>query len=174
MMQFRADCEHEASYDERRCAKLSDLRLGELRKDYPGVPIMALTATAQNKVQEDIIRSLGITGCSVLRQSFNRTNLHYEVRPKKKNVISDMVAFINAQKMDGKDVCGIIYCSSRDRCENLAKELRDKHGKEAHHYHAGMSKGDRRKVQEGWQEHKFEIIVATVSPRRCRSMCAEG
>lgn len=124
---------------------------------------MALTATAQNKVQDDIIRSLGIQGCSVLRQSFNRPNLHYEVRVKRKNLVSDMVAFINAQKIDGKDVSGIIYCSSRDKCENLAKELRDMHGKEAHHYHAGMSKGDRRKVQEGWQEHKFEIIVATVS-----------
>ena len=137
----------------------TDLRLGELRKEYPGVPIMALTATAQNKVEDDIIRSLGIQGCSVLRQSFNRPNLHYEVRPKSTNFLKDMVGFINAQ---GKGASGIIYCSSREKCENLAKILTDKYGLAAYHYHAGMSKGDRRNVQEGWQEHKFEIIVATV------------
>lgn len=137
-----------------------DLRLGELRKEYPGVPIMALTATAQNKVEDDIIRSLGIQGCSVLRQSFNRPNLHYEVRPKATNFTKDMVGFIHTQ---GKGASGIIYCSSRDKCENLAKTLTETYGLAASHYHAGMSKGDRRNVQEGWQEHKFEIIVATVS-----------
>ncbi|WVW82165.1 hypothetical protein I302_104171 [Kwoniella bestiolae CBS 10118] len=136
------------------------LRLGELRKDYPGVPIMALTATAQNKVEEDIIRSLGIQGCSVLRQSFNRPNLHYEVRPKTKKVIDEIVAFIRTQD---ERASGIIYCNSRDGCENLAKQLRENYQLEAHHYHAGMSKGDRRKIQEGWQEHKFEVIVATIA-----------
>ena len=142
---------------------LPDLKLGTLRQEYPGVPIMALTATAQNKVQDDIIRSLGIGGCSVLRQSFNRPNLHYEVRPKFKKVLLDMVGLIHTQ---GSKACGIIYCSSRDKCEDIAKELRDEHGLGAYHYHAGMSKGDRRKIQEGWQEHKFEIIVATVSHTR--------
>ncbi|WVQ97161.1 hypothetical protein IAU59_004271 [Kwoniella sp. CBS 9459] len=136
------------------------LRLGDLRKDYPGVPIMALTATAQNKVEEDIIRSLGIKGCAVLRQSFNRPNLHYEVRPKKKGLLEEIVGFIRTQPQRSS---GIIYCNSRDNCENLAKELRDNHGLEAHHYHAGMTKGDRRKIQEGWQEHQFEIIVATIA-----------
>ena len=125
---------------------------------------MALTATAKNTVQDDIIRSLGIQGCSVLTQSFNRPNLHYEVRPKSKRILDDMVAFIRTQP---KDASGIIYCSSRDKCEDIAADLRKTHRMEAHHYHAGMSKGDRRKVQEGWQEHKFEIIVATVSaPKR--------
>ncbi|WVN90264.1 uncharacterized protein L203_105500 [Cryptococcus depauperatus CBS 7841] len=136
------------------------LKLGEIRQDYPGVPIMALTATAQNKVQEDIIRSLRIEGCVCLRQSFNRPNLLYEVRRKPNNVITEIVMFI---KEMGKNASGIIYCNSRNNCENLAKELREKHGLEAHHYHAGMSKGDRKKTQEGWQEHKFEIIVATIA-----------
>jgi bloom syndrome protein len=126
---------------------------------------MALTATAQNKVQDDIIRQLRIAGCAVLKQSFNRPNLHYEIRPKDRKVLDDMVAFINTQPVGSS---GIIYCSSRDRCEDLAKSLRDNHGLRAWHYHAGMSKGDRRKIQEGWQEHKFEIIVATVSPLICR------
>ena len=120
---------------------------------------MALTATAQDKVQEDIITSLRIKGCYTITTSFNRRNLHYEVRPKVKPM-ENMVAFIATQ---GPNSSGIIYCSSRVSCENLAKELRDDHGLKAQHYHAGMSKGDRRLAQEGWQEQDFEIIVATVS-----------
>lgn len=139
----------------------SDLKLGELRREYPSVPIMALTATAQTKVQGDIMHSLGITGCKVLKQSFNRPNLHYEVRPKQKNLLDDIVAFVNTQE---KGASGIIYCASRDKCEETAKQLRDNHGIRAWHYHAGMPKGDRRKMQEGWQDHQFEIIVATVCP----------
>jgi len=132
---------------------------------------MALTATAQNKVQDDIIRSLGIGGCVVLKQSFNRPNLHYEIRPKNKKIVEDMVGYI---KMQPRGSSGIIYCSSRAQCENVAKILRDQHKIGAWFYHAGMSKGDRRKIQEGWQEHEFEIIVATVSviskARGCKLM----
>lgn len=139
--------------------ELSDLKLGELRQEFPNIPIMALTATAPNKVQEDIIRVLGINGCEVLKQSFNRPNLHYEVRPKTKAVLDNIVSFIGTQP---KGVSGIVYCSSREKCEVIAKELRDKQIR-AWHYHAGMTKGDRRKIQEGWQEHKFEVIVATIA-----------
>lgn len=120
---------------------------------------MALTATAPEKVQDDIIRVLGIRGCTVLKQSFNRPNLHYEVRPKQKNVLEKIVNFIKTQT---QGVSGIVYCSSREKCEIIAKELRDKDIR-AWHYHAGMTKGDRRKIQEGWQEHKFEVIVATIA-----------
>jgi bloom syndrome protein len=136
------------------------LKLGDLRRNYPGVPIMALTATAQDKVQDDIVRSLGITGCAVFRQSFNRPNLHYEVRLKKQNPMADMVAFINRQ---GQGTSGIVYCSSRVKCEETAKTLTEKYGLRARHYHAGMSKGDKRQVQESWQEHEFEIVVATIA-----------
>jgi bloom syndrome protein len=121
---------------------------------------MALTATAQNKVEEDILRVLGIKGCLVLRQSFNRKNLHYEVRPKSGKLMENMVNFI---KTHANHASGIVYCSSRDKCEILAKNLREEHDLLARHYHAGMSKGDRRKVQEGWQDREFDIIVATVS-----------
>lgn len=147
------------------------LKLGELRTQYPGVPIMALTATAQNKVQEDIISSLGIQGCSMLRQSFNRPNLAYEVRPKKKGVMEELHTFI---KCYPAGTSGIIYCSSRDKCEDLAMKLRKDYGIQAYHYHAGMTKGDRRKTQEGWQEHKFEVIVATVSLDSCDSDKADA
>lgn len=120
---------------------------------------MALTATAPEKVQADIKKVLGIQGCVQVQQSFNRPNLHYEVRPKLKKVMTDIANFIEVQP---PGVSGIIYCSSREKCEVLAKTLRDNHGIQAWHYHAGMSKGDRRKVQEGWQDHKFAVIVATV------------
>lgn len=121
---------------------------------------MALTATAPNKVQDDIIRVLGIKGCTKLAQSFNRPNLFYEIRPKLKNVLSDIAGFIGTQ---GLGSSGIIYCSSREKCEVVARELRDSYKLRAWHYHAGMPNGDRKKIQEGWQDHKFEIIVATVS-----------
>lgn len=124
---------------------------------------MALTATAQDKVQDDIIRSLGIQGCTKLKQSFNRPNLNYEVRPKKKELLKEIVGFIGTQK---KDASGIIYCGSRDKCEEVAKQLRDLYSIRAWHYHAGMTKADRRKMQEGWQDHQFEIIVATVSAKQ--------
>ncbi|WVQ71261.1 hypothetical protein IAR50_000787 [Cryptococcus sp. DSM 104548] len=137
------------------------LKLGVLRKEYPSIPIMALTATAQDMVQEDIIRTLGIQECVRLRQSFNRPNLQYEVRPKKSaSILKDIVNFISTQA-DGAS--GIIYCNSRDGCENVAKALREDFKLRAHHYHAGMSKSDRRMRQEGWQAHEFEIIVATVA-----------
>ncbi|WVQ85440.1 hypothetical protein IAT38_007605 [Cryptococcus sp. DSM 104549] len=135
------------------------LRLGDLRDEYPTVPIMALTATAQPKVQEDIKRSLQIEGCLCLQQSFNRPNLTYSVVPKKTGFQQSIVKLIK----DYGESSGIIYCNSRDQCENLAKVLREKYDLRAHHYHAGMSKGDRRMRQEGWQNHEYEIIVATVA-----------
>lgn len=139
---------------------MPDLKLGDLRQEYPGVPIMALTATAPKKVQGDITRILKMKNPVVLEQSFNRPNLHYEVRPKTKSVMEDVAGFIGTQPPGSS---GIIYCASREKCEMLAKELREQHHIQAWHYHAGMTKGDRRKVQEGWQDHKFEVIVATVS-----------
>ncbi|CAK9781434.1 unnamed protein product [Cutaneotrichosporon oleaginosum] len=136
------------------------IKLELLRKEYPSIPIMALTATAPEKVQADIKKVLGIEGCVMIQQSFNRPNLYYEVRPKLKKVMTDIADFIGVQPPGAS---GIIYCSSREKCEVLAKELRDKHNIQAWHYHAGMSKGDRRKVQEGWQDHKFSVIVATIA-----------
>lgn len=125
---------------------------------------MALTATAQDKVQDDIIRSLGIHKCIKLKQSFNRPNLNYEVRPKTKDLLKAIVGVVGTQQ---RGASGIIYCGSRDKCEEVAKQLRDQYQIRAWHYHAGMSKSDRRKMQEGWQDHQFEIIVATVSSLRC-------
>jgi bloom syndrome protein len=121
---------------------------------------MALTATANMQARLDVRGSLGIQDSEVFTQSFNRPNLTYEVRPKKaKSTVADIIAFIMTQPLNAS---GIIYCSSRDGCEKLAKQLRD-NKIEAFHYHAGMAKGDRVRVQMEWQAHKFPIIVATIA-----------
>lgn len=138
--------------------------LGNLKKQYPGVPLMALTATANGKVQDDVKRSLGIYGCRQIAQSFNRSNLKYSIRPKKpKTILEDINSFIRSQPTDSS---GIIYCSSRDGCEKLAGQLRDTYGLAAYYYHAGMSKADRVINQMEWQKGKFNIMVATVSRSR--------
>jgi bloom syndrome protein len=123
---------------------------------------MALTATANTKVRKDILENLKMTNAVTLEQSFNRPNLYYEVRPKRggKNLILDIFGFIAAKP---KGSSGIIYCSSQAKCEEVAQKLRDDHQLRAYHYHAGMNRNDRVMVQTEWQEHKFEIIVATVS-----------
>lgn len=121
---------------------------------------MALTATANHQVRDDIVRSLKIQGCITITSSFNRTNLHYEIRPKPKKVTADIADFMLT---DHRGQCGIIYASSRDQCEKLAKELRDTYEVEAAHYHAGMTKDDRAWTQSAWQVGEVQVIVATIA-----------
>lgn len=127
---------------------------------------MALTATANEQVMMDVIDRLRIKGCVLLSQSFNRPNLFYDVRPKKRTVLSDIASFI--KRHYPRDT-GIIYCLSRNKCEEVARELRDDHQLRARHYHAQMSPEDKARAQIAWQKGECEIIVATVrnppSPR---------
>lgn len=121
---------------------------------------MALTATANEQTTRDIISRLGMQSCVMLKQSFNRPNLYYEVRDKKgKSVIPDMFDWIQTNH-SGES--GVIYCLSRNKCEEVAKDLREKHGLRAKHYHAALSTADKAKTQQEWQDGKCEIIVATV------------
>ncbi|EJU05622.1 ATP-dependent DNA helicase, partial [Dacryopinax primogenitus] len=136
-------------------------KLGILRREYPGVPIMALTATANKRVSEDIIGCLGIKGCVRLSLSFNRPNLHYSVRKKPPgNLVANIYGFINSCH---RNDAGIIYCLSRKKCEEVAAELRDTFGLPARHYHAGMNKNDRLRTQESWKHNEFKVIVATIA-----------
>lgn len=129
------------------------------------MPIMALTATASEAVMNDVITRLGMDGCVKLTQSFNRPNLRYEVLPKKRNAVSEIATFVRT-KHSGRT--GIIYCLARNKCEEVAKELRNKHGLKAQHYHAQMDPQDRQKAQDEWQAGTCHIIVATVRLRlRC-------
>ncbi|KAJ7684805.1 DNA helicase [Mycena polygramma] len=131
--------------------------LHTLRDDYPDVPIMALTATADPKTVDDILARLQLQNPAVFRQSFNRTNLYYAVLPKRS--LDDMVSFI---KRDHPNKTGIIYRTGRDNCEKLANQLRAK-GLEAQHYHAKMEPQDKERVQDEWQKGRCHIIVATIA-----------
>lgn len=135
-------------------------QLGEVRKQFPGVPVMALTATATDNVKLDVIHNLGMRGCEEYKQSFNRPNLSYEVRPKKKGHSEDIAELIKTT-YPGK--CGIIYCLSRKKCETFATYLKKEHHIEAAHYHAAMEPADKRKVQAEWQQGKTHVIVATIA-----------
>ena len=136
--------------------------LGEVRQQFQGVPVMALTATATENVKVDVIHNLGIQKCEVFTQSFNRPNLTYEVRSKgkAKDVLDSMATTINTFY---KKQSGIIYCLSRQNCEKIAKKLREEYSIEAHHYHAGMNPKEKRLVQGQWQAGKYQVIVATIA-----------
>ncbi|SCZ90878.1 BZ3500_MvSof-1268-A1-R1_Chr1-3g02341 [Microbotryum saponariae] len=134
--------------------------MGSLKKDFPRVPMIALTATANDRVKNDVMSNLRMQSPLVLTQSFNRKNLRYEVRPKGKGVINDIATLIRTN-FSGK--CGIIYCMSKKQCEDTAKTLRNRYQIGAQHYHAGMNKDDRLRIQEGWQHNEFHVICATIA-----------
>ncbi|PYH91967.1 recQ family helicase MusN [Aspergillus ellipticus CBS 707.79] len=136
--------------------------LGGLRSQLPGVPMMALTATATENVKVDVIHNLKMEGCEVFSQSFNRPNLTYEVLIKKKG--TELLGSIaNTISTSYKNKCGIVYCLSRKTCEKVAEQLRDDHRIKAEHYHAGMDSEARAKVQQSWQAGRTHVIVATIA-----------
>ncbi|KAI8998921.1 hypothetical protein BD414DRAFT_476448 [Trametes punicea] len=134
--------------------------LSQLRASFPGVPITALTGTANREVQGDIISRLHLSVERPLKLSFNRPNLDYDVRYKGKNVLGDIAEFI---QNGHQGETGIIYCSSRDKCEEVAKTLRDKFKLNAKHYHAQMAEQDKIRVQREWSNGDVHIIVATIA-----------
>ena len=121
-------------------------------------PIIALTATATDKVRGDIKKSLGIMDAVEFKSSFNRPNLYYEVRPKTENVEKDIIRFILQQK--GKS--GIIYCLSRKKVEELAEVLRA-NNINARAYHAGMESQVRTQTQDDFIMERLDVIVATIA-----------
>ncbi|KLO12918.1 ATP-dependent DNA helicase [Schizopora paradoxa] len=135
-------------------------QLKRLRIDYPETPIMALTATANAQIKQDIMTVLDIPKCLCLEQSFNRPNLDYEIRKKGKTVVSDIANYI---KENYKDKTGIVYCFSRNKCEEVAAQLRNNHGIKAKHYHAQLSPSDKQRTQQDWQSGKCQVIVATIA-----------
>lgn len=136
--------------------------IGEVRRKFPGVPVMALTATATENVKVDTIHNLGIDGCEIFTRSFNRPNLYYEVRMKGKGK-EDLNTIASLIKEKHSKQTGIIYCLSRKNCEDMAKALRRDHGIKAHHYHAGMETAEKSQVQQQWQSGKHQVIVATIA-----------
>ena len=122
------------------------------------IPIIGLTATATPKVQEDILKSLGIPNAVKFKASFNRPNLYYEVRPKTKNVDADIIRFIKQNQ--GKS--GIVYCLSRKRVEELAQVLQV-NGINAVPYHAGLDAKTRVKHQDMFLMEEADVVVATIA-----------
>ena len=121
-------------------------------------PIIALTATATDKVRSDIKKNLGMTEAKEFKSSFNRPNLYYEVRPKTKDVDKDIIKFI--KQHPGKS--GIIYCLSRKKVEELAAVLRANEIKAAA-YHAGLDSATRTQTQDDFLMENIDVIVATIA-----------
>ena len=142
---------HDFRPEYRNLRKISE-RIGD------NIPIIGLTATATPKVQEDILKNLGITDANTFKASFNRPNLYYEIRPKTKNVDSDIIRFI--KQNDGKS--GIVYCLSRKRVEELAQALQV-NGIKAVPYHAGLDAKTRVKHQDMFLMEDTDVVVATIA-----------
>ena len=121
-------------------------------------PIIALTATATDKVRTDIKKNLGIVDAAEFKSSFNRPNLYYEVRPKTKDVDKDIIKFI--KQHPGKS--GIIYCLSRKKVEELAAVLQANDIKAAA-YHAGLDSVTRSTTQDEFLMENIDVIVATIA-----------
>jgi len=132
--------------------------LRNIIKQIDNVPIIGLTATATEKVQEDILKTLGMTDANVFKASFNRSNLFYEVRPKTKEVEKDIIRFI--KQRIGKS--GIIYCLSRKKVEEIAQILQV-NGINAVPYHAGLDAKTRVKHQDMFLMEDCDVVVATIA-----------
>ena len=133
-------------------------RIRPIINEIGNAPVIALTATATDKVRTDIKKSLGISEADEFKSSFNRPNLYYEVRPKTKDVDKDIIKFI--KQHPGKS--GIIYCLSRKKVEELAAILRANDIK-AQAYHAGLDSATRSQTQDDFLMEKIDVIVATIA-----------
>ena len=130
-------------------------KLGDFRSKFLGVPVIALTATANDQVQVDVKDHLKLNNPACFRQSFNRPNLHYHVYPRTSGVIDKIKSLIRDEH-NGQ--VGIIYCISKRDCEKLADQIPG-----SAFYHAGMEKKDRAHVQRAWQLGEINIICATIA-----------
>jgi len=132
--------------------------LKHIIKQIDNVPVIGLTATATEKVQEDILKTLGITDATTFKASFNRPNLFYEVRPKTKDVEKDIIRFVKQRQ--GKS--GIIYCLSRKKVEEISQVLQVNNIK-AVPYHAGLDAKTRAKHQDMFLMEDCDVVVATIA-----------
>lgn len=121
-------------------------------------PIIGLTATATQKVQEDILKNLGISDATTFKASFNRANLFYEIKAKTKDVEKDIIRFIR----NYKDKSGIIYCLSRKKVEEIAQVLQV-NGVKAVPYHAGLDAKTRARHQDMFLMEDIDVVVATIA-----------
>jgi ATP-dependent DNA helicase RecQ len=131
--------------------------LSQLKTVFPGIPIIALTATADALTKNDIVDQLHINGCRSFENSFNRPNIYYYVKPKR-NYYDTLTEYLRAHP----DESGIIYCLSRAATDSLAADLRSD-GFSAESYHAGLEKNIRDQRQELFLKDDVKIMVATIA-----------
>ena len=133
--------------------------LKTFRQLYPDVPIMCLTATATDIIQKDVISILKLRNIQTFVHSYNRINIKYVVLPKNKNT-NEMI--INLIKTKFRNKTGIIYCLSKNNCDDLAEVLKHE-GIKAKSYHAGLNNKLRNSIQMDWMVNKYHVIVATIA-----------
>ncbi len=132
-------------------------QLNRLKQEFPGTPIIALTATADRATQDDILQQLGIPTAQKFVSSFDRPNIYLDVKPGQ-NRIQHIYKFLSSRGLQS----GIIYCLSRKSTENITKKLKAK-GYDAAAYHAGLTADDRTQIQEDFINDRTPIIVATIA-----------
>lgn len=128
-----------------------------IKRDFPDVPIIALTATADKLTRKDILEQLGLVGSQTFVASFDRPNISLEVRPGQKR-LEQILAFIGRKQGQS----GIIYCLSRKSTEKLAEKLNAR-GIKAGFYHAGLSAAERSRIQEAFINDQVPVIAATIA-----------
>ncbi|CAK0840811.1 unnamed protein product, partial [Prorocentrum cordatum] len=138
------------------------LKLKVLRESFPGVPIVALTATATEAVQQDVETQLGIRGCLLLRGRYNRPNLFYAVaaKPEKRDDILDWLAEFASARHRGAS--GLVYCLSCKDVDQVARGLRER-GVRAVPYHAQLQPADRQEAYRAWVAGEASVVVATIA-----------
>ncbi len=132
-------------------------QLAELRAHFPEAPLIAVTATATDRVRSDIVKQLGLKDARCYVASFNRPNLGYRVIAK-----SDPLAQITAFLREHPDESGIIYCASRKTADSLAKKL-TRAGFETKPYHAGLESSERAATQEAFRRDDVRVVTATIA-----------
>ncbi len=148
-----AHCVSEWGHDFR--PEYSKLKL--IRQRYPQIPLQALTATATKRVRQDIIQQLNLRSPNVHVASFDRSNIHYEIQPKDRNIYRKMLRAIR-----NESGAGIVYCLTRNRVEEIATRLKHD-GIKALPYHAGLSDRERSSNQTSFLRDDIQVIVATVA-----------
>ncbi len=133
------------------------LILGQIKKQFPAIPVIALTATADALTQKDIITKLELSNYRLFENSFNRPNIYYYIKPKR-NYFGQLIEYLEQHKEDS----GIIYCLSRASTEALAQDLQEE-GFIAAAYHAGLEKNTREERQDKFLRDEIKIIVATIA-----------